>query len=86
MSKVTAPSRPSETGPSRPAALGLLFSIVMSIYILIHAAYSTCLKNIALPDVFSVASGFAPVVPSTIRNTVIALLITYGNSNIAAAR
>ena len=39
-------------------ALDLLFGIVASIYILIQALYSSHLKNVALLDVFSVASGF----------------------------
>ena len=39
-------------------ALDLRFGIVIAIYILVQAAYSARLKNIALLDVFSVASGF----------------------------
>ncbi len=38
--------------------LGPRFGIVISIYIIVQAAYSARLKNIALLDVFSVASGF----------------------------
>lgn len=39
-------------------ALGIAFGIVISIYILVQVLYSTRLKNVALLDVFSVASGF----------------------------
>ena len=39
-------------------ALGLQLGIVITIYILVQAAYSARLKNVALLDVFSVASGF----------------------------
>ena len=39
-------------------ALGLTFGIVISIYLLIQVLYSARLKNVALLDVFSVASGF----------------------------
>ncbi len=39
-------------------ALDALFGVVSTIYILIQAAYSVRLKNVALLDVFSVASGF----------------------------
>lgn len=39
-------------------ALALQLGIVMVIYVLIQAAYSARLKNVALLDVFSVASGF----------------------------
>ena len=39
-------------------ALAIPFCIVIVIYILVQAAYSARLKNIALLDVFSVASGF----------------------------
>ena len=45
-------------GLSSAFALSLTFGIVISIYILIQALYSARLKNIALLDVFSVASGF----------------------------
>lgn len=45
-------------GLSSAFALGLTFGIVVSIYILIQVVYSARLKNIALLDVFSVASGF----------------------------
>ena len=39
-------------------ALGLTFGVVVSIYLLVQALYSARLKNVALLDVFSVASGF----------------------------
>ena len=39
-------------------ALAIPFGIVIVIYILVQAAYSARLKNVALLDVFSVASGF----------------------------
>ena len=39
-------------------ALGIPFGVVMAIYLLIQALYSVRLKNVALLDVFSVASGF----------------------------
>ena len=39
-------------------ALDLQLGIVIAIYILVQAAYSARLKNVALLDVFSVASGF----------------------------
>ena len=39
-------------------ALAIPFGIVIAIYILVQAAYSARLKNLALLDVFSVASGF----------------------------
>ena len=45
-------------GLSSAFALSLTFGIVISIYILIQVLYSARLKNIALLDVFSVASGF----------------------------
>ena len=45
-------------GLSAAFALGVPFGVVMSIYILVQAAYSARLKNVALLDVFSVASGF----------------------------
>ena len=45
-------------GLSSAFALGLTFGIVISIYLLIQVLYSARLKNVALLDVFSVASGF----------------------------
>lgn len=45
-------------GLSSAFALGLTFGIVVSIYLLVQVLYSTRLKNVALLDVFSVASGF----------------------------
>ena len=39
-------------------ALVIPFGVVMTIYLLIQALYSVRLKNVALLDVFSVASGF----------------------------
>ncbi len=39
-------------------ALGITFGIVISIYLLVQVLYSARLKNVALLDVFSVASGF----------------------------
>ena len=46
------------TGLASAFVLDLLFGVVASGYILIQTAYSGRLKNVALLDVFSVASGF----------------------------
>ena len=46
------------TGLASAFALAIPFGIVIVIYILVQAAYSARLKNVALLDVFSVASGF----------------------------
>ena len=46
------------TGLATAFALAIPFGIVIVIYILVQAAYSARLKNVALLDVFSVASGF----------------------------
>ncbi len=45
-------------GLASALALSLGFGIVISIYVVVQAAYSTHLKNVALLDVFCVASGF----------------------------
>ena len=46
-------------GLSAAFALGVPFGAVIAIYLIIQVTYSIRLKNVALLDVFSVASGFA---------------------------